>query len=67
MDGGGASRVSLTKAVELASSFSHLLQSFFKSIWLFAVRAEYGIDDALEEVSSGLVGVEDADRGYRHW
>lgn len=40
MDGGGASRVSLTKAVELARSFSHLLQSFFKSIWLFTIRAK---------------------------
>lgn len=64
---GAASRESLTKAIELAGSFSHLLQRFLESVWPIPVRAEYGVDDAFEKVPSGFVGVEDADRRYRHW
>jgi hypothetical protein len=55
-----------TEAVQLVGSLLNLLQGIFESVGLLAVRAQQRVDYSLEERSSCAVGVEDADRGYRH-
>lgn len=55
-----------TKTVELFGSFSNFLYRIFERVWLFPVCAQEGVDDSLEEASSCAVGVEDANRRYRH-
>ena len=44
----------------------NLLQRFLKSVLVLPVCAQYGVDHTFEELSSGAVGVEDADRRDGH-
>jgi hypothetical protein len=55
-----------TETIELIRSFTNFLYGILKSVWLVSVCAQEGIDYPLEEASSCAVGVEDADRRYRH-
>jgi hypothetical protein len=56
----------LTKAVQLLCSLANLLQCLFKRVGFGAVLAQNRLDYPLEEGSSCSVGVENADRRYRH-
>jgi hypothetical protein len=55
-----------TKATQLVCGVADLLQCLFKSVWLGAVCAQDRLDHSLKETSSCSIGVQDADRRYRH-
>jgi hypothetical protein len=55
-----------TKAIKLVRSLADFLQGLLECVWLGSVCAEKRVDDPLEETSSCAVGVQDADRRYRH-
>jgi hypothetical protein len=49
------------EAVELVDGAANLAQSFLKSVWTFLVVREDGVEDALEEASTRVLGLEDLD------
>jgi hypothetical protein len=66
LEGSDTVACSPTKAIELGCGIADLFQGLLERVYLAAIRAQDGVDHALEEASSCSVGVEDADRGYRH-
>jgi hypothetical protein len=49
------------EAVEFIDSAANLAQSFLKSVGTFLVVGEDGVEDALEEASTRVLGLEDLD------
>lgn len=49
------------KAVELVDSAANLAQSFLESVGTLLVVGEDWVEDALEEASTGVLGLQDLD------